>query len=88
MANVKLSKKALLDKLQAKILLLQGEKITQQALLDKCIDFVDKNFNTFVAQEIDSPQMTEEKIQLILKSTVKSGYHHPEKTHDELLYGQ
>ena len=88
MANVKLSEKSLLEKIQAKILLIQGEKITQQNLLDKCIEFVDNNFDMFLAEQISSPKMTQKKLNFILKQTVKSGYHQPEKTHDELLYGR
>ena len=77
-----------MDKLQANISIPQGEKITQQDLLDNCIEFVDKDFKTFVAEEIASHQLTKEKVQLILKSGVKSKHRHPEKAHDELLYGK
>ena len=37
-------------------------------------------------EEFDSPKLTEEKINQILSTTFKSGYHFPEKSDDELIY--
>ena len=87
MANVKLSEKKLLEQLQAKITLLNGKKVSQQELLDKCIKFSDRNFEKFTQDEFYEPRLTPEKIKLILEDTVDTGYNHPEKSDDELIYG-
>ncbi len=87
MANVKLSEKALLEKIQARIVLLRNEKISQQELLDKCIRFSSNNFESFLKEEFDYPTLTPEKKARILKNKINSGYAFPEKTDDELLYG-
>ncbi len=87
MANVKLSEKKLLEKIQAKLVLLWGKKISQQEILDKCIKFSDHNFKQFIKDEFDSPKITEGLINKIVSNTVQSGYHYPEKSDDELIYG-
>ncbi len=87
MANVKLSEKKLLEKIQAKLVLLIGKKISQQEILDKCIKFSDHNFDQFIKNEFDSPKITKELINKIISNTVQSGYHYPEKSNDELIYG-
>ena len=86
MANVKLSEKVLLEKIQARIVLLRNEKISQQELLDKCIRFSSNNFDDFLKEEFDNPTLTPEKKARILKNRINSGYAFPEKTDDELLY--
>ncbi len=86
MANVKLTEKTLLEQFQARIVLARGHKVSQQELLDKCIQFSSKNFQLFLAEEFDVPAMTEEKIEKILANTIRSGYARPEKTDDELIY--
>jgi len=87
MANVKLTEKRLLEKIQAKLVLLRGKKISQQEILDKCIKFSDHNFEQFIKDEFDSPKITKELIYNIVSNTIESGYHYPEKSDDELIYG-
>jgi hypothetical protein len=87
MANVKLSEKSLLERFQARIVLAKGHKVSQQELLDKCVQFSSKNFQLFLAEEFDLPVMTKEKMEKILANAISSGYAHPEKSDDELLYG-
>ena len=87
MANVKLTEKKLLEKVQAKLVLLIGKKISQQEILDKCIKFSDHNFDQFIKNEFDSPKITKKLINEIISNTVRSGYHYPEKSNDELIYG-
>ncbi len=86
MASVKLSKKLELERIQAKILLITGTKTTQQELLDKCINYVERNFDDFVEKEMETPHLTKKKIDWISKFATDSGYAHPELTDDELLY--
>ena len=86
MANVKLSEKQVLEKIQAKIVLLKGKKISQQEILDKCILYSDSHFEAFILEEFDSPKLTDDKINQILSTTFKSGYNFPEKLDDELIY--
>ena len=87
MANVKLTEKHLLEKIQAKLVLLRGRKISQQEILDKCIKFSNHNFEQFIGEEFDSPKITKELIKNVVSNTIKSGYHYPEKSDDELIYG-
>ena len=87
MANVKLTEKKLLEKIQAKLVLLKGKKISQQEILDKCIKFSEHNFEQFIRDEFDSPKITKELIKKIVSNTVKSEYRFPEKSDDELIYG-
>ncbi len=86
MANVKLNEKALLERIQAQIVLLRNEKVSQQELLDKCIRFSSNNFEQFLKEQFNCPSLTPQKIACILKNTVKSGFAFPDKTDDELLY--
>ncbi len=86
MENVNLSEMQVLEKIQAKIVLLTGSKISLQEILDKCILYSNTHFEAFVMEEFDFQKLTEEKINLILSTTLKSGYHFPEKSDDELIY--
>lgn len=87
MANVKLSNKSRLEKLQAKLVLLKGKKVSQQDILDKCIDFTDDHFEQFLSEQMDEPGLNKEKIQLILSNVCDCKTYDNEKTDDELLYG-
>ena len=87
MANVKLSKKQLLEELQARLVLLRKKKISQQELLDKCIQFSVNHLHFFFKDQFAASQLTEEKLQKILADTVDSEYFFPEKSDDELMYG-
>jgi hypothetical protein len=86
MANVKLSEKQVLEQIQAKIVLLHGKKVSQQEILDKCILYSNNHFQNFMLEEFHSPKISKEKIKKILTNTIKSGYHFPEKSDDELIY--
>ncbi|WP_457557951.1 hypothetical protein [Candidatus Harpocratesius sp.] len=88
MANVKLSDKMRLDKLQAKITLHLEKKISQQDLLDKCISYSDEQFDDFLRTMFDTMRPTDEIIELIRNSSIKSGYAHPDLSDDELIYGR
>ena len=87
LANVKLSKKDILDEIQAKLVLMH-QKLTQQDILDKCIEFTDRHFNEFVQEQIITPKMTKEKLERIKRSVYKGEILHPERSNDELLYGE
>ena len=87
MRNEKLSEKQLLEQLQAKLTLTKGKKISQQKVLDKCIQFSSNNFEHFLQEEFDEPFLSLDKIKKILKNTINTGYHYPEKSDDELIYG-
>jgi len=49
MSSVKLNKKSLLEKLQAKITLRLGKKISQQEILDKSIEFAYNRLDEFIS---------------------------------------
>lgn len=87
MANVKLNEKRLLEQLQAKITLKKGIKITQQELLDKCIKFADRSLERFINDTFDEISVNKEKIERIKKNAFNSGFSHPDKTDDEVIYG-
>ena len=83
---MKLSKNDMLGELQAKLRLLH-KKLTQQELLDKCVEFTQQNFDRFVNEHFLDVALTEEKIATIKKNIYHGEINYPDKTHDELLYG-
>lgn len=86
MASVKMNKKKLLDKLQAKITLKLGKKLTQQEILDKSIKFAYKRIDTFISEQLQPPKLTREKINKIRSNTIDAPLVHPKKSDDELIY--
>jgi uncharacterized protein (DUF1778 family) len=87
MANVKLNRKDLLDELQAKLVLDLRLKISQQELLDKCIEFAVANITQFITQMVSQPILTKEKIEKILSHAISGKLYDLDKTDDELIYG-
>ena len=87
MANVKLNKKKLLEKLQAQLTLLQGKKISQQDLLDKCIEFSEEHVEEFINEKISPPLLTPEKMERILSNSIDCPIYFKDKSDDELIYG-
>ena len=86
MANVKLTNKSLLEKLQAEITLKLGKKITQQDVLDKSIEFVYKRLDDFISENVDHPPITDELINRIKKNAIEAPLEYHEKSDDELIY--
>jgi len=87
MSSVKLNKKSLLEKLQAKITLRLGKKISQQEILDKSIEFAYNRLDDFISENIDTPKLTDEIIERLKKNAIDAPLEHPEKSDDELIYG-
>jgi len=87
MANVKLTKKDLLEKLQAKLTLLKGTKISQQEILDKCIEFSDEHIEDFINEKVIQKPLTSEKMAFILANPIDCPIYFLDKSDDELLYG-
>ncbi|TFF89132.1 MAG: hypothetical protein EU549_01665 [Promethearchaeota archaeon] len=86
MANVKLKNKKLLEQLQAKLVLIKGRKISQQEILDKCIEFSDSHLDDFINEKIMPSELTEEKIKSILSNAIDCPVYYQEKTDDEVIY--
>lgn len=86
MANVKMKNKIILEKLQAKITLKLGKKVTQQEILDRSVDFVYKRLDSFIEEQLDHPKLTKNIIEKIKKNTINEPLAHPEKSDDELIY--
>jgi hypothetical protein len=86
MASVKMNNKKLLEKLQAKITLNLGKKLTQQELLDKSVDFAYKRIDEFISEELESPKLTRELIEKIRNDTIDAPIAYSKKTDDELIY--
>jgi hypothetical protein len=87
MASVKLNEKKLLEKLQAKITLKLGKKLTQQELLDKCVKYVYNRVEEFISEELNQPKLTKEKIRKIRKNSIDAPLSYPKKSEDKLIYG-
>jgi len=87
LANVKLSKKKMLDEIQAKLVLLH-QNLTQQDILDKSIEFIDRHFDTFVHEQIITPKLTQDKLDRIKKSIYTGELLFPALSNDDLLYGE
>ncbi len=87
MANVKLTNKSLLEKIQAELVLKLGKKISQQDILDKSLEFVYRRLNEFIFENVDTPKITDELIKRIEKNSIDAPLAHPEKSDDELIYG-
>jgi len=88
MANVKLRNKELLELLQARLVLLKGKKLSQQEILDKCIEFSENHLEEFIQEKIEKPKLTPEKIELIISNIYDGPIHFQEKSDDEILYGR
>lgn len=88
MATVKLNKKELLEKLQAKLTLIRGKKISQQEILDKCIEFTEEHLEEFIKEKLKSPTLTQEKIKQILSNPIDCPIFFQDKSDDELIYGE
>lgn len=87
MASVKLSKKHLLEQIQAKLVLIQGSKMSQQEILDKCIEFSHNHLAQFVQEQLDPTPITPEQIRKILDSALDINLYHQDEKDDDLLYG-
>ncbi|MHA1266889.1 MAG: hypothetical protein ACTSRS_16750 [Candidatus Helarchaeota archaeon] len=81
-----MSKKKLLEKLQAQLTLLQGKKISQQELLDKCIEFSEEHVEEFINEKLSTPLLTPEKIERILSNPIDCPIYFKDKSDDELIY--
>jgi hypothetical protein len=86
-SNVKFSKKEKLEEIQAKLVLLH-QKLTQQEILDKCVDFADSHFDNFVQDQIITPKLTKDKLQRIKRAVYKGDISHPNLSNDDLIYGE
>jgi hypothetical protein len=87
MASVKLKNKDLLDKLQAKIVLETGNKLSQQEILDKSVEFAYNKLPEFIQENVKTPQLTKEILKYILDNPYDGPLYHLDKSDDELLYG-
>ncbi len=87
MSSVKLNKKDLLDQLQAKLTLKIGKKISQQEILDKCIEFAFNRLEEFLFEKMENPQISDKLIKKIKENLIDAPLQHLEKSDDELLYG-
>ncbi|MHA1145881.1 MAG: hypothetical protein ACTSRW_14160 [Candidatus Helarchaeota archaeon] len=88
MSTVKLTRKELLEKLQARLTLLNGKKISQQEILDKCIEFSVEHIEEFIREKIIHNALTPEKIALILSNAIDCPIYFQEKSNEELLHGK
>jgi hypothetical protein len=78
--------KKLLEKLQAKITLKLGRKLTQQELLDMCVKFAYNRLYEFISEEFESPKLTKKIIEQIRNDTIEAPLANPKKSDDELIY--
>jgi len=79
--------KAQLEKLQAKLRLKSDIKIDQFRLLRELIYFGEQNFEDFLSFLQGIP-LAEEEIEKINKKFIRAySYHYPDKTDDDVLYG-
>ncbi|MCW4050812.1 MAG: hypothetical protein NWE89_13860 [Candidatus Bathyarchaeota archaeon] len=87
MITVKMSDEAkkILEKLQAKITLKTGEKISQQQLLDEIIRLSERNEDQLFRQ-ITSPPLGEEEINKLLRTPMDWGVETVEEEIDIALY--
>ncbi len=87
MSNVKLTRKDILERIQAKIVVEHQLKITQQEILDKCLEFADLHWENFIREMIMLPPLSKEKLERILKGSLDVPLYELEKSKDEILYG-
>ena len=80
--------KSKLEKMQAKLRLEANIKIDQYRLLRTLISFGEENFNLLLSF-LQGVTLTDEEIKEFHKQHIKEGkYLFPEKTDDELIYGE
>lgn len=90
-SSIKVDKKLKteIDKLQAKITIVTGEKVTQQELITRMMNFVKLHEEEFLKREIeDWKGVTKEELREIKKLISDFGKVTTEKTIDEELYGK
>jgi len=71
MSVIKISDKKLIDKLQARLILQLGRKITQQETIDLCIEYAIENFEDILLIASSTPQLTPKKAEKIIKKFEK-----------------
>ncbi len=81
-----MNKKSLLEKLQAKIVLKLGKKVSQQEIIDRSIDFAYKRLDKFINEELEHQVLTKDIIERIKKNAIDTPLTHPNKSDDELIY--
>jgi iron-sulfur cluster repair protein YtfE (RIC family) len=87
LANVKITKKRALEELQARLLLFQ-QKMTQQELLDRIIEYTHQHFDDFLKEQFPDRTLTTDKCARIKKMVYTGEIRFPDKSNDELLYGE
>ena len=87
LSNVKLSKKKVLEELQARLLLFQ-HKMTQQEILDKIVEYTQKHFDDFLQEQFPERRLTPEKVASIKKLAYSGEIDFPNLSDDEVLYGE
>ncbi|MHA1284604.1 MAG: hypothetical protein ACTSQP_19055 [Promethearchaeota archaeon] len=87
MANVKMNKKDLLDKIQAELTLRLGRKIAQQEILDKGVKFIYEHLDDFIISNFGHSKLTKEKLKKIKENVFTGKLYEMDKSDDELLYG-
>ncbi len=86
MSNVKLTRKDILERIQAKIVVEHQLKITQQEILDKCLGFAYLHWENFIREMIMLPSLSKEKLERILKGALDVPLYDLEKSNNEILY--
>ncbi|MHA1299341.1 MAG: hypothetical protein ACTSO9_07900 [Candidatus Helarchaeota archaeon] len=86
MAVVKLKNKKELDKLVANLTLRLGRKVTQQDVLNACIEISAIHIDELERYFLDLPEITEEQIQEILDMAEQFDYD-TFKSIDQDIYG-
>ncbi|HME52214.1 MAG TPA: hypothetical protein VKM55_08345 [Candidatus Lokiarchaeia archaeon] len=82
-----MTKKRILEELQARLLLFQ-QRMTQQELLDKIVEYTQHHFDDFLQEQFPEKKLTAEKVQRIKSSVYTGEIDFPDLSDDELLYGE
>ncbi len=87
MAVVKVKKKEELDKLVAQVTLRLGKKVSQQDVIDACIEFSKMHIEELEKQLTKKAKMSKKRMKEILEMAEEIEYDE-NKTIDQELYGE
>ncbi len=80
-------RKELLEKLQKQFENLTGKKLTEQEILNMCLEFSNNHLAELIEDEKEILQLTPELKKSILSNTQDCKLFNLDKTDDELIYG-
>lgn len=87
MTSINQDMKEMLKALKKEFKSKTGKELTEQELLEKCLQFVYTHSNIFIEDKSHSSTLSKEKINKIISSARNDKLYYEYKSDDELIYG-